>query len=302
MQRIGPSRAVARPHRAVSRPLTAHAPALPWGLHPRFRRLPPPVIVIGMHRSGTSLVAGMLGALGVYVGPEFNGDWSAKVQAGLGTGYAEAGAFFRINEQLLRASRSTWARVAPFLQRRRQPTWGQSAALALRAHTFGSLQRNFLQPLPESYQGAWGWKDPRNSLTLPLWRQLFPEAQVIHVVRDPDAVVRSLHRRACQWHAAGSRPRSNPVARLKATARKLGALAPLQPDPCLDPEYCYELCRIYENECDQARGGEHAYLRIRYEEILEAPDDAAFRLAHFTGCRLEADNIKRAGTLVLQER
>jgi hypothetical protein len=263
-----------------------------------------------MHRSGTSLVAGMLGALGVYVGPEFgaptDGDLIAKARAGRLSGYAEAAAFFRVNEQLLRASRASWSRVSPFLHRRSQAAWGKSAALALQAHTCGSLLRDFLQPLPEDYRGPWGWKDPRNSLTLPLWRQLFPEARIVHVVRDPEAVVRSLHRRALQWQEAGTpqgtRLGRSPATLVKSAARKVGLLAPLQPDPCLDPDYCHELCRTYEQECAQAQSGEQAYLQIRYEEILEAPDDAAFRLADFTGCRLEADNIRRAGTLVLRER
>ena len=25
----------------------------------------------------------------------------------------------------------------------------------------------------------WGWKDPRNSITLPLWLRLYPEAKII---------------------------------------------------------------------------------------------------------------------------
>ncbi|HTE20391.1 MAG TPA: hypothetical protein VK689_18660, partial [Armatimonadota bacterium] len=44
--------------------------ARPALVHPAFRRLPPPLIVLGMHRSGTSVVAGILARLGVYMGPE----------------------------------------------------------------------------------------------------------------------------------------------------------------------------------------------------------------------------------------
>lgn len=309
MQSIGPTRTVARP-RAATSPFPAGAS---WGssrwVHPRFRRLAPPVIVIGMHRSGTSLVAGMLGALGVYVGPEFGPaageDLTPQAHTGRLSGYAEAAAFFRINEQLLRASRASWSRVEPFLRRRSQSAWMQSAELALRAHTCGILLRDFLRALPEGYEGNWGWKDPRNSLTLPLWRQLFPEARVVHVVRDREAVVRSLHHRAWQWQQngtpQGARPRHQPAAVLKAAARKVGVLAPLQVDPCLDLDRCRELCRVYEAECSIAREASHAYLQVRYEEILEHPEDAAYRLAQFLGCRLEGENIRRAGTLVLRD-
>jgi len=311
MQRIGPSRTVVARPRAATRPFPVEVATEPtrW-VHPRFRRLAPPVIVIGMHRSGTSLVAGMLGALGVYVGPEFGPaggeDLTAQARVGRLSGYAEAAAFFRVNEQLLRAGRASWSHVEPFLRRRGQCAWMQSAELALRAHTCGTLLRDFLRSLPEGYEGNWGWKDPRNSLTLPLWRQLFPEARVVHVVRNREAVVRSLHHRARQWQQGGTprgaRPRHHPAAALKEAARKVGLLAPLQSDPCLDLDYCRKLCQIYEAECAVAREESQAYLQLHYEEILADPEDAAYRLAQFTGCSLEGKNIRRAGTLVLRER
>jgi hypothetical protein len=42
---------------------------------------------------------------------------------------------------------------------------------------------------------AWGWKDPRNSITLPVWLKLFPDARVIHIVRNGVDVAESLYRR-----------------------------------------------------------------------------------------------------------
>jgi hypothetical protein len=41
----------------------------------------------------------------------------------------------------------------------------------------------------------WGWKDPRNCLTLPLWRKLLPETKVLICVRNPLAVAESLRLR-----------------------------------------------------------------------------------------------------------
>lgn len=39
---------------------------------------------------------------------------------------------------------------------------------------------------------AWGWKDPRNSLTLPFWRRLVPELMVVICIRNPLETSRSL--------------------------------------------------------------------------------------------------------------
>ncbi|MBA3241946.1 MAG: sulfotransferase [Acidobacteria bacterium] len=41
----------------------------------------------------------------------------------------------------------------------------------------------------------WGWKDPRNSLTLPFWRRLIPDLKVVVCVRNPLEVARSLFER-----------------------------------------------------------------------------------------------------------
>jgi hypothetical protein len=43
-----------------------------------------------------------------------------------------------------------------------------------------------------SQQRHWGWKDPRNSLTIPFWRRLIPSLKVVVCVRNPIEVAHSL--------------------------------------------------------------------------------------------------------------
>ncbi|MEZ5023867.1 MAG: sulfotransferase [Chitinophagales bacterium] len=31
----------------------------------------------------------------------------------------------------------------------------------------------------------WGWKEPRNSFTLEFYKELFPDAKIIHIYRNP---------------------------------------------------------------------------------------------------------------------
>ena len=269
-------------------------------VHPRFQKLPAPVIVIGMHRSGTSLVAGMLGALGVYIGPEYFGRQAALCadasHVGRVSGYAEAGAFFRLNELLLRLGRSSWNRVEPFLARREESGWSRWAAAGLTYATHRSLLTEYLGPLPESYAGAWGWKDPRNSLTLPLWLRLFPEARIIDVRRGQEAVVNSLHRRALTWSGAACEAAGQLTAR--SVARKAGLLSPLAPDPCLDRQYCRRLCRSYVDECRRHAEGANPYLSVWYEDVLADPAGAVRTLAEFVGVPAEAAVRERAAGLV----
>ena len=51
--------------------------------------------------------------------------------------------------------------------------------------------------------GPWGWKDPRTSLTLPFWTDLFPNLKIIVCVRNPVEVVMSLARRGLSSPAFG---------------------------------------------------------------------------------------------------
>jgi hypothetical protein len=42
----------------------------------------------------------------------------------------------------------------------------------------------------------WGWKDPRNGPSLPIWKDIWPEMKIIHVVRHGVDVAASLHSRS----------------------------------------------------------------------------------------------------------
>ena len=44
----------------------------------------------------------------------------------------------------------------------------------------------------ERFDQPWGWKDPRNVFTLPLWLRVFPEAKIIYIVRNGVDVAASL--------------------------------------------------------------------------------------------------------------
>ena len=52
---------------------------------------------------------------------------------------------------------------------------------------------------------VWGWKDPRNSLTLPFWRSVLPGLKTIVMVRNPLEVAYSMHKRNGTSYALGLR-------------------------------------------------------------------------------------------------
>src|SRR6187200_1282378 len=51
----------------------------------------------------------------------------------------------------------------------------------------------------------WGWKDPRNSLTLPFWEDLLPDLKTLVIVRNPLEVAYSMRKRNGTSYAFGLR-------------------------------------------------------------------------------------------------
>ncbi|PYK51311.1 MAG: hypothetical protein DME20_02195, partial [Verrucomicrobia bacterium] len=52
---------------------------------------------------------------------------------------------------------------------------------------------------------VWGWKDPRNSLTLPFWQQLFPKLKTLIMVRNPLEAAHSMRKRNGSSYSFGLR-------------------------------------------------------------------------------------------------
>jgi len=52
---------------------------------------------------------------------------------------------------------------------------------------------------------TWGWKDPRNSLTLPFWRALLPDLKIVIMVRNPLEVAYSMRSRNGTSYSFGLR-------------------------------------------------------------------------------------------------
>jgi hypothetical protein len=136
-----------------------------------------PFIIIGMHRSGTSMLSGLLHASGIFMG----NDWGRN---------QESGFFQAINISLLSQNGFNWA--SPGVP-------ADSAGIKL--HEYGLLRR-FVKAHRHPFQfvkllagNPWGWKDPRNTFTLGRWLKIFPQAKAIHIYRNGMDVALSLHQR-----------------------------------------------------------------------------------------------------------
>ena len=292
--------------------------SLPLPVAPAFRHLPPPLIIIGMHRSGTSLAGGLLHELGAYLDPVM-GVPNASAELALPdaaqrrSGYGEAVAFRLLNELVMRSAGALWNDPLPFLARHNAPIVAYPNLLRMELATYGSLSRNYLAPLPHGHKGAWGWKDPRNSLTLPYWLRLFPHARILHVRRDPEGVARSLMQRAV---SAATKPPTPPsmANRLWNVARRPGMAWRVlsrrvhrasTPTPTAfdlsKREDCLRLTDVYVTECLCYRDHPGGYLELQYKHILTNPGEVIKTLADFAGIVPSPEQRQRAMQFVVQD-
>jgi GT2 family glycosyltransferase len=147
-----------------------------------------PVAIAGMHRSGTSMVAKALHLAGLFLGEEAD---LIDPTPDNPDGYWENARFVDVNDEILAALGGGWDNP-PVVPRR----FEEDAHLHGLRQTAKKLGNEFRTKEP------WGWKDPRNSLTVALWLQLFPELKVVVCLRNPLAVALSLHQRYFSYSTA----------------------------------------------------------------------------------------------------
>jgi hypothetical protein len=130
----------------------------------------------------------------------------------------------------------------------------------------------------------WGWKDPRNTYTLPIWLDVFPKAKVIHVCRHGVDVAHSLKvRHARILSARGARYRRLRWLYL-LHAKRVGFTTSLR---CAELEGGFTLWEEYVGEGRaQVRTRGALGIEVRYEDFLENPRRALRELADF--CELDA--------------
>jgi hypothetical protein len=141
------------------------------------------VLVLGMHRSGTSALTGTLAKLGVCLGRE---ESALPPRPDNPRGFWENIGIFAANERLLTQIDSSWDDTSAL------PLDWQRHPAALRA------KREIRELLESEMAGAevWAVKDPRLCRLLPLWREMLEEMGVsisyVMCVRHPLEVARSL--------------------------------------------------------------------------------------------------------------
>ncbi len=139
-------------------------------------------VVLGMHKSGTTLVSEILHHSGVSMG-----DFDSSLSYDDGNTY-ERDEMRSLNKMLLGSG------DAHSLQVIRPLTGLQDVAL----RNFQNAAKPLLEAAAED-NPDWGFKDPRTVLTYDIWRSVLPEHRLIVVFRRPEELWRHYTRRISIW-------------------------------------------------------------------------------------------------------
>jgi len=196
-----------------------------------------------MHRSGTTLVSKMLDASGVFQGE-------------LKDHNNEAFHFLSINQQVLESAGYNWLNPGvPDKEHWYKINQQEIISEHFRVQTQNRLKQRF------TVNKLWGWKDPRNTFTLDMWLSLFPEARVIHVIRDGIDVAQSLKNR-------------NDV-KGEVFDERLNSL-----------DFNFKLWEQYVNQASSYKAKAAHFLEVKYEDVLKEDEKTIKSIEALVGVSL----------------
>jgi hypothetical protein len=126
------------------------------------------------------MVARLLQVCGLFLGPEEELGFDSNN----GEPHFENVRFVALNDRILNRLGGSWNDPPEF-----PAGWERMR----KVEALTRQAQNLIKRLGVQYY--WGWKDPRNSLTLPFWRRIVPDLRLVICLRHPLEVAHSLRER-----------------------------------------------------------------------------------------------------------
>ncbi len=236
-----------------------------------------PVIVFGMHRSGTTMFAEALDRLGLFLGRRLDGNHEALY-------------FLRLNEELYRRCGATWDHPQPVARFFEYPDAVELSRRCIESdlrsrnfRTFIGWTRGLLRGGVDKLRAPWGFKDPRTAFTLPLWLRVFPRARLVYVIRNGIDVAHSLVAREERLLSDQVRVFDRRFAR-RAPEKHVRRQAYKGSVRCLTFEGAFSLWEEYVARAETTLANvRHDFLRVRYEDVVASPRQPIADLADVCG-------------------
>jgi hypothetical protein len=214
---------------------------------------------------------------------------------------AESVHFQRINRRIYGAASSKWGEVDSLLRAMGRASFVDEQTRVARRALFQEKRfpgreteierffgRDLWARMDQDEYPIWGWKDPRTTLVFPIWLHLFPNARLVHVLRNGIDVAISVHRRS-----------------LKQKRKLRNRLFAKDYSPAtLDFGYSF---RLWESHVSFVLEHQHLvppdrFLEVRYEDLLADPRATLERLADYAGQQVAEDRLLAACQMVDRSR
>lgn len=153
------------------------------------------VSIVGCMRNGTSLTTHIAKESGLWIGEKSDLDWRGTADP---DGIWENMAFVRLNNDIIRYFKSNWA-LDGYVDVMLGINWAEllnSSDMFLFRKKAYYLTLQLLDGQQVYSKKDWGWKDPRTSLTLPFWVNIYKDdLKVIWCYRHPSESAVSMQKR-----------------------------------------------------------------------------------------------------------
>ena len=254
-----------------------------------------PIIIIGAHRSGTSLLTRILENMGVFVGSQLDSNHESLF-------------FLDLNKWFMNQSGARWDNPEPVQD-----------FLVSNPANLDLVERyvKFIMKSPQAYRylglgkylyygdiakinAPWGWKDPRNTFLLPFWLRLFPEAKVIHIFRHGVDVANSLYVRTQKYREKWT-SRYDRIKWLYALKMRRHGFTDSLRFHKIDNAFS-----LWENYIEVSQNhannlGDQAFT-IRYESLLNNPQKILIDLVEFLELNLNDKQVDCAAEKIRPDR
>lgn len=143
-----------------------------------------PILIIGMHRSGTSILTKVLEEGGLFLGDKQERNNEALL-------------FIKLNKWIFNNANATWD--LPYNLKFADQYFIDHQVRVCKQHLKGIKAISYLGFKNLLKYGdvtkldfPFGWKDPRNTFTVDVWKKIFPQLKLVHIYRNPIDVAQSL--------------------------------------------------------------------------------------------------------------
>lgn len=239
-----------------------------------------PLIILGMHRSGTTMISQILERLGIFLGSkkEINN---------------EAIFFIKINDWIMRQFNASWDQPdnMNFIDEKRIKTISNAIRRPLkdiRSIEFLGLKKYLIYRDIKRLDIPWGWKDPRTTFTIDIWLEIFPGAKILHIYRNPIDVAESLRKREIELDKTFKMDLTKKLKEYLIKGR-VGYISSIR------LRYINEGIALWKQYIEKALSiKNNKILHIKYEELLSNPTYLLKEIFDFTEIKYSESDLNEA--------